>query len=408
MNATNLCTLLRAHCWPVPCVLIAGLLMGCACLSPATARGGHHLGGHSARSWGAGFEASPSDTTDSTSLWDTLPLAGADTASNTSWYVLPLMYYTPETSVGGGLSAGYFFGDDPARISSIKSDLSATISGEYELSFDTELYLQDGRYRLWADGNAARTPSSFFGIGPGSDSNDRESYTQQRVDVQLSGVERLTHALYLGIRTRARYATITAFADDGILDRNGVPGARGSTVLGVGPMLLVDNRSSTYYPNRGHYVSLYALFHPYVQRASGSFTRLVADMRRFVPVATDHVLALQAYGESVTGTPPFALLPQLGGSVRMRGYRNARFRDKITVTAQAEWRFPVWKRVRAAAFASVGTIAPEFSQLASTHLKPAGGLGLRYRLTDSGIHLRADFAVSPDGTGLYLTGSQPF
>lgn len=335
-------------------------------------------------------------------------LTSEDTTSTTDWYALPFVYYTPETSVGAGLAGAYFFGNDPARISSITSDLSATLNGEYEFSFDTELYLNDGQYRLWTSANAARTPASFFGIGPGTTSNARESYTRQMIDLQLRGARRMTHALHAGLRTRIRHATITTVADNGLLDTDSVSGAGGSTVWGIGPMLLVDARSRTYYPQHGHYLSLYALFHPYVQRAQGAFTRLVADIRQFVPLGNDHVLALQGYAEAVTGEPPFALLPSLGGSARMRGYRHARFRDKVTTTLQAEWRAPVWGPIKTAVFGSIGAIAPQFSTLGHTDWKPAAGLGLRYRLTDSGVHLRADFAISPDGTGLYLTGSQPF
>lgn len=392
------CLVALARRWSLPCALLVALLVGC--VGPKAARA------HTAASATPGPPPAP-DTTDAP-IWERLPLVGSDSASNTSWYALPLMYYTPETSVGGGFSAGYFFGDDPTRISSVAADLSATLFGEYQVSASTELYLNEGRYRLKGSANAARTPTSFFGVGPHTDAEDRESYTQQLVDVTLHGARRVSHALHLGLRTRVRHAAITTFPEDGLLDRHAVTGARGSTVLGIGPTLIVDDRSRTYYPSQGHYVSMYALFHPHVEGAQGAFTRLVADFRRFTPLGGDHVLALQAYGEATTGAAPFALLPKLGGSDRMRGYQNARFRDKVTATAQAEWRFPVWGPVDGAAFASVGSIAPEFSQLASTYLKPAGGIGMRYRLTDDGVHLRADVAVSPDGTGIYLTGSQPF
>ncbi len=399
MIGTGTSTLQPRHQWLLPCVLLFALLLS------SVLSGGGYATAHDrpVASWPPELR----DTTE-TSLWDTLPLAGADTASNTSWYALPLMYYTPETSVGGGFSAGYFFGSDPARISSVKSDLSATLNGEYEISFDSELYLDEGRYRLWTQVNAAQTPTSFFAVGPQSDSDTRESYTQQMVDVKLRGALRLTQALHVGLRMRVRHTTITSVADGGLLDQNVVPGARGSSVLGFGPILFVDTRSRTYYPRRGHYVSLYALAHPYVHNAQGTFTRFGADLRRFLPVGTNQVLALQAYAEAVTDMPPFALLPKLGGSSRMRGYQNARFRDRVTVSAQAEWRVPIWWRLDGAVFASVGTIAPRIAELGHSGLKPAGGIGIRYKLNDSGVRLRADFAVSPDGTGLYLTGSPPF
>jgi len=139
-----------------------------------------------------------------------------------------------------------------------------------------------------------------------------------------------------------------------------------------------------------------------------SFVRGVLDARTFVPVGGEHVLALQGYADLVSGTAPSTLLPKLGGMLRTRGYREGRFRDDGMATAQAEWRFPLVWRFDGAVFASIGAVADRLATVAADGVGAAGGTGLRFRLNDSGVHLRLDCALGRDGGGLYITAAQPF
>jgi hypothetical protein len=41
-------------------------------------------------------------------------------------------------------------------------------------------------------------------------------------------------------------------------------------------------------------------------------------------------------------------------------------------------------------------------------LEIAGGVGVRYRLGEAGVHIRLDYARSLDGGGLYITAQDPF
>ena len=102
------------------------------------------------------------------------------------------------------------------------------------------------------------------------------------------------------------------------------------------------------------------------------------------------------------------MLPQLGGMLRMRGYREGRFRDDVTASVQAEWRFPVWWRFDGALFAGTGAVSARISTFGAEGLEVAGGAGLRFRLNDAGVHLRLDYALGKEGGGLYITAAQPF
>src|SRR5262249_8861606 len=60
--------------------------------------------------------------------------------------------------------------------------------------------------------------------------------------------------------------------------------------------------------------------------------------KAFVPVGSWSVLAMEAYGLYTPGDVPLGELPALGGSSRLRGYFQGRYRDHLYLTGQVEWR----------------------------------------------------------------------
>ena len=96
----------------------------------------------------------------------------------------------------------------------------------------------------------------------------------------------------------------------------------------------------------------------------------------------------------------------------MRGYYTGRFRDRNFVAAQAEYRwlpFPFSKRFGGVLFASAGTVSPNTSMLAREQWHPAIGAGLRFMVfPKKDIFIRADFALTPEGNGLYIYTGEAF
>jgi hypothetical protein len=118
------------------------------------------------------------------------PTATSDTTAGeapTSWYLFPTLFFTPETSLGGGAAAGYFFPLITGRPSSVQGDVSATLRGQYQLNVVTELYLSNGRRRLVGELSLVSFPDVFYGIGPQTTDAMEEEYESRFVDavVQL-------------------------------------------------------------------------------------------------------------------------------------------------------------------------------------------------------------------------------
>jgi hypothetical protein len=357
----------------------------------------------------AGGQLALASRADTTAVPDTSRTASLpDSDSQTSWYAIPAVYYTPETSLGLGAAGGFFLTPGASWPSSIQGDFSATLRGQYALNLRPEFYRHGGRQRLFADLSATEFPDSFYGIGADAPDAAEENVTTRFFDAQMQVEQYVASGWRVGVRARIRHEAVTEIEDGGLLDGHRIPGADGSTVLGIGPLLTRDTRDRPFYPERGTFATAYVVVHPeWLGRASG-FSRFVVDARHYLGLRTDQVIALQAYGEAVVGTAPFTLLPRLGGPLRMRGYLNGRFRDDVYGTVQGEWRFGVGGRFQGALFAATGTVAERLADLGRDGLEIAGGVGVRYRLGEAGVHIRLDYARSLDGGGLYITAQDPF
>ena len=217
----------------------------------------------------------------------------------TSWYLFPTLFFTPETSLGGGAAAGYFFPLITGRPSSVQGDVSATLRGQYQLNVVTELYLSNGRRRLVGELSLVSFPDVFYGIGPQTTDAMEEEYESRFVDAVVQLEQRVTEGMRIGLRARLRHEAITEVEDGGLLDGPAVPGTDGGTAVGVGPIATWDTRDRVFYPHRGQFVTAYGLVHAGAVGSTFDFARGVLDARQYVPVGPEHVVALQGYAEAV-------------------------------------------------------------------------------------------------------------
>ena len=92
----------------------------------------------------------------------------------------------------------------------------------------------------------------------------------------------------------------------------------------------------------------------------------------------------------------------------MRGYYQGRYRDKMIMSAQAEYRFPVVWRFGAVAFASAGQVADNMSQFNFPRMHYAAGAGVRFSVLPSeNFNLRVDAAYG-DRWNVYVLLTESF
>lgn len=337
-----------------------------------------------------------------------VPDAAAPAGRQWDYAVLPLIYYQPETSFGAGgqlalvriPSTG---GAEQKRHDMLLLGATATWKRQYGVSIAANKYWNGDDDRLRLDAVAQRFPNTFWGLGNQTPEDAADSYTPVLLGAQTNYSHRLVEQIYGGIGLTAGHYRMATFTPGGTVAEFLATRRAEGWLVGVGPSLQRDSRDDSSYP-RGGSLSVLSLtaFRP-AWLSDYSFLDVTADQRTFIGLPRGHVLALQAFGEWTTGEPPIELLPALGGPERLRGYFQGRYRDKMYVMTQAEWRAPLFWRLSGALFAAAGDVFAGPSDIGAGHIKAGAGGGLRLNVGKPlPLNIRLDVAYAAGSVGVYL------
>ncbi len=215
--------------------------------------------------------------------------------------------------------------------------------------------------------------------------------------------------LYAGLQFRYEHFRVLKSDPGGRLESGAVPGGRGATVTGLGFVLNRDSRDDIFFPRRGDYWLMSALFNSRAFGGGFSYAHMKLDARKYLPVGTSHVLAFQGQFQVISGTPAFNGYAKLGSDTMMRGYYTGRYRDKVMAAVQAEYRMPLFWRIGIVGFAGIGNVAPRLGSLGFDDLKYSVGTGLRFRVSSrESTNLRMDVAFGKGTSGIYFTAREAF
>lgn len=332
----------------------------------------------------------------------------------------PILFYTPETGVMGGLNFMYLWYKKNAPASQeadifntyfIYTQLHQVITG-----FGIENYLHGGDYKNKSVFSFRKYPDRFYGIGPRVSLEEYEGYTPFEFKMIQSFLFRISRGMYLGPTLRPFYGLVQGARHGGRLDRPDLPGVQGGQAIGLGLELNWDTRDLTFYPARGFFLQVRLVgYHHYIGSRYDFFLAEI-DYRYFVKLYTSHILALNYYVAIGAGNIPFQLMPRIGGLSLLRGYYEGMYRDKNMFIIQGEYRFPIYWRFGGSLFSGVGQVAPALNRfdLRFRSIKAAAGAGIRVMVKkDQKINIRFDFALI-DFTfrkgryGIYLAYTEAF
>jgi outer membrane protein assembly factor BamA len=327
--------------------------------------------------------------------------------------VLPIIYYTPETKIAGGVGGLYYLrtleDELKGRPSTIFVDLIYTQKKQSIFEITPDVYLKKGKFHLVGYAGLKDYTENFYGIGSGTTDNMEEDYSYRSFKLKCSLRDRIGSSFYAGLQYDFEHSKITEIEPGGMLDTGYILGSEGGTISGLGILLIQDNRDSTFFPTKGTLLQLQAsLFF----RAIGSdynFQKYNLDYRQYVTVFSKHVLAFQENVSITSGHVPFQWLPFLGGPWIMRGYIQGRFRDKKAIFFQMEYRMPLFWRLSAAGFVGYGDVADKLKSFELNNFKITGGLGIRYQINRmSGTNVRLDFGFAEGNFSVYAMINEAF
>ncbi len=329
------------------------------------------------------------------------------------WIALPVIYYTPETSLAFGVGAMYYFrlsGQDlKQRPSSMSTLLVYTQKKQWMIILSPQLYLKNEDYCIQGNFMFSKFRSKFWGIGNETSSENEEDYSYHIVDLFIKLQRRILSRLNFGLRYEYQYNNIIEVEKKGLLETGQFLGSDEAKVSGLSLLANWDSRDNIFSPSKGSFYQFSATFFRKTLGSDYHFNRYNVDLRTYFPIFTSHVLAFHGYLNFITGDAPFQMLSFLGGPLIMRGYYQGRYRDKHAVVFQMEYRMPLWRRLGLVGFTSVGDVSDKISRFSLRNVKATFGAGLRFALKpEEKLNFRCDLGFSKDSVGVYFTLTEAF
>lgn len=332
----------------------------------------------------------------------------ADTTRKNTFFPVPVGFYTPETRFGIGAAAVYNFYINKADTISPPSQLQGGFAFTQERQFlayvPFQLFWNERKWFSFGEVGYYRYNYFFYGVG-NSPENREERYGVNFPRIRLNLFRQVYKRWYVGARLWVEEWQFTEFEEGAALASGTVAGNEGGRTYDPGVMVLHDGRDNVLYPTKGWFLEAVT------QHATGAFgwSRYRADLRHYLPLHDQLTWANQAFVDITTGSTPFYMMAMLGGTKRMRGYYEGRFRDKTGVLYQTELRARIWRRWGATAFWSAGVVDETAAQWSLAHFRNAGGLGIRFELDpEKDLNIRFDVATGPGSTQFYLTFGEAF
>jgi outer membrane protein assembly factor BamA len=211
----------------------------------------------------------------------------------------------------------------------------------------------------------------------------------------LTVLKKISPHIYAGVRYNFDYYRVRFIDTSNVLAKEEFTGKTGGVNNGIGLHLLYDSRDNIFSSTKGYYIEFMSVFDSKkITFSNYNYQWFVFDARKFLSFKGKHVLAMQYYANLMGGDPPFYQMALLGGTKRMRGYYEGRYRDKNYTATQVEYRSPFYKnRLGFAVFAGTGLVFHNFQQFDLRYLRPSVGGGLRLKFNrKENIHFRVDVA----------------
>lgn len=115
-----------------------------------------------------------------------------------------------------------------------------------------------------------------------------------------------------------------------------------------------DTRDNIFNPTEGTRYSLSAEFAGKALGGDFNFNKYIAEGRQYFQTSPDHIIALRMTIGYADGKIPDNSRFSVGGADTLRGYEDDQFKGNKMLTATAEYRFPVVKKVQGVVFTDVG------------------------------------------------------
>lgn len=315
-------------------------------------------------------------------------------------------HYSSDIKLGVGLVAAGLFRVDKEDMTLPPSDVSfyadVTTTGYYLLGVRGHTYFKGGKYLLNYNGYFYSMPAQFYkqGYRNGID-NNYTKYLRLENQIKADFLYRIFKNGYIGTNINFNYSSGRKF--------NNVEYLQGQSkeYINTGIGFLFEHDSRDFIPNayKGVFFKLDQKFYPGFIGNKMQFMRTEVFFDSYKHLWKGSVLAFDFHTILNYGTKeiPWPMDAVMGGSYRMRGYYEGRFRDKCVSEIQLELRQKVWRRNGIALWVGAGNIYPKLSSFKLKETLPNFGIGYRWEFKNR-VNVRLDYGFGKDGQSGFIFG----
>ncbi|BDD10731.1 hypothetical protein FUAX_31630 [Fulvitalea axinellae] len=303
--------------------------------------------------------------------------------------IMPVFQIRPADTTG----MGEFF-----RPTTILPEISYSTKGHISVELDFISFTKN-KWNIQSRLSYYRLEDVFYGPELPSGEDNISPMTTDRVYFIGEVSKNIGQKYFVGFKYDLTYAHNYDVLGEALTPDT--PGYGENMLVGVGPLIKIDNRNNTVYPSKG---GLHSISYTYFSDVYGSdftYGLFNADFRQYFSINKDKsVLAIQtATNISTGGDIPFFKLPGIAGSRMLRGFAEpTKYVGRNTFLSQAEFRQHIWWRFGSTAFAGFGNTSEDLDKTLFRGMEYVYGFGGRFQiLPNDKVNFRVDMGYGPSG-----------
>lgn len=317
--------------------------------------------------------------------------------------VAPVISFEPTTSLGFGVGAKFLFkpfGAGPdTRTSNIPLSLRYTLKNQFIAYSAFTIFLPHESYLLKGNIGFSKFPLGYYGVGSTTLDDNLIDISFNNVLIEPLVLKRVATNFFVGGGWRYNTYTNLKLLEEGaeMEEIEKLRDSLSSTSSGIEIAATLDSRNNVLNAGDGVFAEFTHGFYAPSLGSSSTFMLTKLNFRRYWTVSENRpfdVIAAELYTRmSWNDTPPLEL-SSLGGQELLRGFSEGRFRDRLSVFTQVEYRWQALERIGFVFFGGAGDVTNSISNLNFNNLKYSLGTGLRLKIVKSeNLNIRIDYAL---------------
>ncbi|MCD6067119.1 MAG: outer membrane protein [Bacteroidetes bacterium] len=331
-------------------------------------------------------------------------------------FVLPLLYYTPDTRWAAGAAGVYYFklsskdssGHD-TRVSNVQFLTDYTQNKQLDVWGQWNIFTRDENFLFKGELRYRNFPDRFYGIGNRTLKSHEEKYEYSLISFKSLFLKKVYPSVFLGVDYHFEKEYNFTYTPGGQLEKGTITGHEGGIQSAIGLVGIYDSRDNVINTYKGSLLEVSSYFYTKPLGSTFNFTYLNLLHQKFWQVRKKHIIAVQTKIRYGFGDVPFLDLSAAGNDDILRGYPKNRYKDIHFAGTQVEYRFPVFWRFGLVTFAGAGEVFSKTSDLGFDHIKYSYGAGLRFLVNPAErLNIRLDYGHGKDGGYFYFVVAESF